>query len=770
MASTTIGDLLVKLRGDTTGFEKSMSRVDARLSKMGKKMTSTGRSITMGLSLPLLGVGVAAGKMSMDLSMTLSRVVGLVGIAKDQVARWREEILALAPQVGKSANELGRALFFVTSAGIRGAAVMETVKAAAQGASAGLGDTAVVADAATSAMNAYAGSNMTAVQATAILVSTIREGKAEAASLAPVLGRVMPIAAELGVSFDQVGASIAAMTRLGFNAEISVTALRATLSQISKVTPAQEKAAEGLGLKFSDLRRIIREDGLLKALMLIKERVGDNETAMTKIFPNIRALSGVLAMVGKNADTTQKIFDSLANTTKEDLAKAIGAAEEQVKFKLTVALIEMQNVLIRIGDDILPLIIPHIVKFGEKMAELAEWFKYAEDGSQKWILVLGGIGIALGPLLIAFGLIAQGVGAILGLAGAVAGLLPSLTAIGSAGATFSAWLVTSAGLAAVATAGFAALAAGIGLLIGNAIRPWVNETLKLNEAFGLVAHKASDISDGMISSKKTWENALHSYNALRTSLKLSGKEWEAATDRTFMNAEALQQLTDKAMKYKEKQAELATAEQKSRDFHAEALAIQLRADGQVSSAMDELLAKEAAHLEALKKKYEVLSKDDIAEQMHSIAQDFHDLKDTVDKTQLAKQFNEPMLKLARLADENKVAIPAPFKEAARHLDDKMIPGLEKLISKVHTFSNDFTNTGKIIDGIFFESGRNIEKSLFGGFKGGVDKGIEHGTVAMDAWVKRLEGQVIYIPVQPDLEGWNEAVQDAIDGRIPDTTG
>lgn len=771
--ATVVGDLLVKLRGDTRDFEKSMARADKRLKAMGKKMQGVGQSMTMGLSLPLLGVGTAAVKMSSDLDMTLSRIVGLVGESRQDVAAWREELIKLGPTVGKSTNELAEALFFITSAGIKGERAMKAVRAAAMGASAGLGDTAVVADAATSAMNAYATSGLSATQATAVLVSTVREGKAEASALAPVLGAIMPIAAQLGVSFDQVGASMAAMTRIGLDASIAATALRATLSQVAKVTPKQEKAAAALGLSFKQLRQVIREDGLIAGLMLLKERIGDNETAMTEIFPNIRALTGVLGMVGENAASTEAIFKRMAATTGEDLLNAFEAVEEQAGFKFKQALISLQNVLIRIGDDVLPALVPKVEELTVKLMAASTAWKDLDASTKKWTLTLGGLGIVLGPVAAGLGFMTMGIGALVG----TIGKLGALTA--AVWGTYSAFMgLVTAGTSVTAAIGLsggmvAALVVLFGLLggaIGTIIKPFVQELLNLDEAFGLIANKSQDIADGMADNQEQWDNAYDAYQKMRKQLNLTGKEWQIANDRTFVNAQRLSDLTERAIQLAKKKSELKAKLREMNDEWVKNKDVAVDAADAEANAIGKATEAEAAHLAELKKKYEVLSKDDIKKQMEGLAADFHDMKDTIDKTQLAEKFNEPMLKIAKLAKENGVAIPKPFAEAANHLEDKVIPGLQNVILTTTQIGGNFKTQGKVLEGVFTHASEQVGFKLEGGFKQGVDRGIQHGTVAMDRWVQRLENDVIYIPVQPNFDAWNKAVDDYVTGQVPDTGG
>ena len=120
---------------------------------------------------------------------------------------------------------------------------MDTLTAAAKASAVGLGETRVVADAVTSAVTAYGSENLSAARSTEVLLLAIREGKLEAASLGGVIGRVLPIAKQLGVSFEEVAAFVAAVSRQGLNAEEAITSLRGALNALIGPTDQQIEAA-----------------------------------------------------------------------------------------------------------------------------------------------------------------------------------------------------------------------------------------------------------------------------------------------------------------------------------------------------------------------------------------------------------------------------------------------------------------------------------------------------------------------------------------------
>ena len=210
-----IGSLIATLGVDTRGVDIAQGRMRA----FETSLKQFGRSMNRYVTLPMVLAGAAALKMFSDYEASMTKIIGLVGVGRDVVEGWNTTVLQMAGPVAQAPAKLADALFFVTSAGIRGAEAMEVLEMSAKAATAGLGETKAVADLVTSAMNAYGIENLNAAQATDVLVAAVREGKAEADALATSMGMVLPIASNMGVTFDQVGAAVAAMTRTGTNAQ-----------------------------------------------------------------------------------------------------------------------------------------------------------------------------------------------------------------------------------------------------------------------------------------------------------------------------------------------------------------------------------------------------------------------------------------------------------------------------------------------------------------------------------------------------------------------
>ncbi len=256
-----------------------------------------------------------AGALATQFGDNLTRVNTLVGVSRDQVQAWRDDLLEIGPAVGRLPNELAPALFTVTSAGERGAEALDVLEEAGKAAAVGLGATAVVAKASTAALQAYKEQGLTASQATDVLVATVREGNLEASELAGSLGRVIPIASQLGVSFGEVGGFVATFTRLGASASESVTALKGVLTSLIRPTQGAKDALASVGLSVDDVRKSIQERGLAQTLVDLLAAFEGNEEGLAQLIPNVEALAGVLGTAGAQAEEFLRIEQAVVNST-----------------------------------------------------------------------------------------------------------------------------------------------------------------------------------------------------------------------------------------------------------------------------------------------------------------------------------------------------------------------------------------------------------------------------------------------------------------------
>jgi TP901 family phage tail tape measure protein len=457
-----IGDLTASLGCDVSGLsaatsamknferssQRSMQTVQESLNNAGTKMQSFGQSASMYLTAPIVLAGAAVMAAAGKFEIAMQHIVGLVGVSQAQVNKWSQEILSLSGKIGRPPTELAEALYFVTSSGIQGAAALDVVTQSAKGASAGLGETMQIADLVTSAMNAYRNSGLTAATALDVLTAAVREGKGEASQYASQMGEVIPVAAKMGVSFDQVAAAMSAMTLTGTNVSESATYMRQILMSLLDPTKQSAEALVYMGTSAGELRKMIREQGLLAALTKLNDLTNRyGEDAMAKVFPNVRALTGVLSLMGDRLEENRGIFDRV-NKSSGDMNKAFQSVTETIDFKYNQATAKMKASFIQIGMSLKTTVIPLIEGLGDAIQSLALWYTNLSASTRQIITYTAGFLAVLGPVSLAIGVTMKMMSGLIGAASGVLTIFKGLSAIIAA----NPYLLIAAGIIAATVA------------------------------------------------------------------------------------------------------------------------------------------------------------------------------------------------------------------------------------------------------------------------------------------------------------------------------
>lgn len=319
----------------------------------------------------IAAVGVASVREAAQFESSFAKIQGLVGVTADEIGELEEAARKLGPQFGISANEAAEALFFITSAGLRGAGATEVLEASLKGAAIGLGDTKTIADLATSAVNAYGEAQLGGAEAVDVLAEAVRLGKLEPAELAQAMGQVLPLASNLEVSFAEVGAAMAGMSKTGTDASTAATQLRQIMATLAKPTAEADRALADMGLSAEGLREQIKEEGLFATLETLTDAFDGNIEATTEVFGNIRALSGVLDLMGASVDDNRELFRLMSDDTGV-LNEALEIVQDTAANKFAVALETAKESLIPIGDALLEHINPRLEDFSSWMEENKE--------------------------------------------------------------------------------------------------------------------------------------------------------------------------------------------------------------------------------------------------------------------------------------------------------------------------------------------------------------------------------------------------------------
>ena len=310
----------------------------------------------------IAGVAVVSVREAVKFETEFAKIQGLVGLTQSEIEELQVAARRLGPAFGASGTEAAEALFFITSAGLRGAAAANVLEASLKGAAIGLGDTKTIADLATSAVNAYGESNLDGAKAVDILAEAVRLGKLEPTELAGSIGQVLPLASALGVRLDEVGAAMAGMSKTGTDASSAATQLRGIFTTLVSPTAEANKALADMGLSAEGLREQIRDKGLFSALETLTEAFDGNIEATASVFGNVRALTGVLDLMGPSIDDNRELFRLMADDIGV-LDEAFAIVEDTVEFKFKKSMESARELLLGIGLAIVERLQPHLDTF-----------------------------------------------------------------------------------------------------------------------------------------------------------------------------------------------------------------------------------------------------------------------------------------------------------------------------------------------------------------------------------------------------------------------
>lgn len=425
MAKRTIASTNISIGVNLKGFKRGLAMAQKNLKSFGDTATRIGGTISKNVTMPFAAAATAGVTMATRLESSFAKIENLVGVTGETLDRFKQGVRDLSSETGKSQQELSEALFTVTSAGIRGAEAMDVLEMAAKASSIGLGDTQEVAHALTGVLQAYSSEGLTAARATDVLTAIVREGNLEASSLAPTLGRVVGIASQVGVSFEEVGANIATFTRLGVPAEEAVTGLRGVLSTILSPSKEAEQVLATLGVTASDLKNKVGEEGLQSTLQFLLESFEGNDRAVSTLFGNVRALSNVMGTAGAQGETYASVLDNIENSTGI-VDEGFDNVSKGSAFQFKKVLTELQNAAIDLGTTLLPL----VTKIANFVTQAIQTFQNLSAETKTALLTITAAVAAAGPIMSAIGFISTAIAALLSPVGlVVAGIAGAAYAI-----------------------------------------------------------------------------------------------------------------------------------------------------------------------------------------------------------------------------------------------------------------------------------------------------------------------------------------------------
>ena len=399
--------LRVKLDEWNQGLETAInslqgygSRLQVSMDSVGKKLTSAGKSLTTKVTLPIVGIGTAAVKTSMDFEAAMSKVASLSGAQGEQFDSLRDKALEMGAQTMYSATESAEALQYMALAGWNTEDMLNGLEPILKLAGAAGMDLGTASDIVTDGLTAMGLSAKDAAHFADVMAVTMSKSNTDVNQLGEAFKYVAPLAGAMGYKIEDLSLALGLMANSGIKASQGGTSLRRVLQNLSDPTGEVAGAMEKLGIS------MFNPDGSAKSLydLMVELRgsmrgLSEEEQAMyANTIAGSTGLSGLLAIV----NASDKDFNNLANA----IYNADGAGMEMydtmtnnLKGSVTELMSALESLMISIGD----LLVPLIRKVVSMIQGWVEHLNSLDETQKQQIIQIALVVAAIGPLILIVG-------------------------------------------------------------------------------------------------------------------------------------------------------------------------------------------------------------------------------------------------------------------------------------------------------------------------------------------------------------------------------
>lgn len=313
------GRVVFKIDGDDSGLQKTINNTTNALG--GLKSTL----VKLGIGAVLAKTFHDGVKNTNEFEHSLAKASTLFGDVEVDTENLSKKIIELSSATGQAASSIGNSLYNALSAGVEvtedmGTA-MDFLESATKLSVAGFTDVDTAVTATAKVMNAYGKEMYDADRIGEILMQTQNLGITTVDQLGSALATVTPIAASFGVSFEQVGASLALMTKQGTDTATATTQLRGIIAELgqdgTQASKNLQKAFKRAGLEYTNFAEYMKnpDNNLQGAIKLLEEEAENAGLSLSDMFGNVRAGVGALQLAKDETGLYSEFLENLANDT-----------------------------------------------------------------------------------------------------------------------------------------------------------------------------------------------------------------------------------------------------------------------------------------------------------------------------------------------------------------------------------------------------------------------------------------------------------------------
>ena len=351
-----VGDLFAVLHLDRKAFTKGLAVAKGEAGGFGKVFAKA----AAGASLAIAAIGAVAINMAADFQKAMANVQTLIGkgsVADARIKELSSAVKDMSMETGKSLDDLSGGLYEIIGTFGDSADAVGLLEVSARAGAAGMSTTQDAVRLLAALTKSYGDTSVEAAQHSADLAfQTANLGVTTFPEMAQAMGRVIPTAAALKISQEELFAVLATLTGVTGGTDEVVTQLRGAMTAMLKPSREMKKALAELGYTgVSAGQDIVSEHGLVGAIQLLDTTNAKADLGVSKLYRNTNTLNAVLALTGGQAETFAQKFAAMndvagvTNQAFEIQQATVTAMGERVAAAIGV-------MMVNLGEKLLPMV------------------------------------------------------------------------------------------------------------------------------------------------------------------------------------------------------------------------------------------------------------------------------------------------------------------------------------------------------------------------------------------------------------------------------
>ena len=363
-----LGDLVVRIGANTKQFNAKLGALKGQIRRDTKNIAAMGRNMSMGITAPLLAIGVTSFKVAADFEQSMAKVKAVSGATGDEFKSLEDNAKELGRTTRFTASEVSALQLEYAKLGFSADEITQVTAATLNLAQATGSDLAQSAEVAGATLRAFGLDATDTERVTDVMAASFSSSALDINSFQDSMKYVAPVAKAAGVSLEEATAMLGQLANNGIKGSQAGTSLRRILQEVA-----------GTGQPFSEAMKMSADEVI--NLADAKDEVGRSASSAFLVLKEGMGDVAGLTTELQGAEGAAAAMAAIMDDTAEGAMKRMQSAIEGAQ--------------IEIGSALAPV----MIKLAGIVGDLAQEFTTMSDGGKGMVFVLAGIAASIGPIL-----------------------------------------------------------------------------------------------------------------------------------------------------------------------------------------------------------------------------------------------------------------------------------------------------------------------------------------------------------------------------------